>query len=282
MPEDWAQQEVEAVVADYFAMWNDDLRGLDYNKAEHNRQLRNIIPNRSRSSVEQKHRNISAVLWHLGYPYLRGYKPLPKYQALLRKIVEDRLDKSSEINQLVIKAVQAQVKAVPPVQSQKAIQVPPPRRKEVADLVRDESRRRTKFIQRNYLATEASNQSLGLAGEEFILQFEQERLWRLGKRELSKRVDHVAKTTGDFLGYDILSFETNGRERLIEVKTTRFGALTRFFTSANEVEISQANKEVFHLYRLFNFDKQPQFFVLPGSLRDTCELKPVNFAAVPN
>ena len=41
---------------------------------------------------------------------------------------------------------------------------------------------------------------------------------------LAARVDRVSETRGDGLGYDVLSFETSGRERLIEVKTTNYGA----------------------------------------------------------
>jgi hypothetical protein len=281
MPNDWSQAEVEAIVADYFAMWDKDLRGLDYNKAEYNRQIRLIIPNRNRSSVEQKHRNISAVLWHLGYPYLRGYKPLPKYQGLLRAVVEERLAAAKSLNQLIAIAVKTPAKAVPTVTNPKAVQVAPPKRKELKELANDEPRRRTNFVRRNFLEDEAKNQSLGLAGEEFILRYEHERLWRAGKRTLAGRVEHVAKSK-DYLGYDILSFEINGHERLIEVKTTRWGAMNRFFASINEIEVSESRKREYHLHRLFNFDKQPQFFVLSGSLRDTCQLKPVSFSAVPN
>jgi hypothetical protein len=281
MQKDWSQAEVEAIVADYFAMLAEDLQGRRYNKAEHNRNLQKLLNNRSRESVEFKHRNISAVLWHLDYPYIEGYKPLPKYQALLRHVVELRLSGATRLNQLVAKTVQAQVKTVPPVRNLRAIQVPPPSRKVVKSLVDDESRRRTTFVRRNYLEDEANNQSLGRAGEEFIFRFEHERLWRCGKRSLANRVEHVAQTKGDYLGFDILSFETNGREKLIEVKTTRRGALTRFFASSSEVEVSQMEEDKYQLYRLFNFDKQPKFFVLPGSLRDTCELKPANFYAVP-
>jgi hypothetical protein len=279
---DWTHEEVEATVSDYFEMFEMELRGQPFNKAEHNRNLQKLLNNRDRSSVEFKHRNISAVLWHLGYPYIDGYKPLPRYQILLREVVEDRLIVETGLNQLIAKAVRAQVKTVPPVKNLKAIQVPPPSRKEVKSLALDESRRRTRFVRRNYLEAEANNQSLGLAGEEFILWFEHERLSQEGKRNLAERIEHVSKTKGDYLGFDILSFEKNGRERLIEVKTTRFGALTRFFASSNEVDVSHTHRNEFHLYRLFNFDKQARFFILPGSLRDTCQLKVVSYWAVPN
>jgi hypothetical protein len=67
-------------------------------------------------------------------------------------------------------------------------------------------------------------------------------------------------------GCDVLSFETDGRERLIEVKTTRFGALTPFFASKNEVAFSDSHKTQCHLYRLFRFRVQPRVFTPAGSL----------------
>jgi len=282
MPQDWSQYEVEAIVADYFAMLAEELQGKRYNKAEHNRNLQKLLNNRDRVSVEFKHRNISAVLWQLGYPYIDGYKPLPRYQGLLRQVIEECLIGAIELNRLVAKSVQAQVRSVPPVRNLNAIQVPPPSRKEVKSLIQDASRRKTAFVQRNYIEAEAKNHSIGRAGEEFILRVEHERLWRERKRKLADRIEHVALTKGDYLGFDILSFETDGREKFIEVKTTQYAVLTRFFASSNEVEVSQKHADKYQLYRLFNFDKQPKFFVLAGSLNNTCRLSPVNYSAVPN
>src|SRR5690606_17522896 len=105
-----------------------------------------------------------------------------------------------------------------------------------------------------YLEQEAANHSLGLAGEKLILEYEHQRLWKFGERKLADRIEHVAQTKGDGLGYDILSYETDGRERLIEVKTTRYGELTPFFATRNEVEVSEAASGQYNLYRLFNFD----------------------------
>ena len=136
-------------------------------------------------------------------------------------------------------------------------------------------------MRRNYLELEARNHSLGRAGEEMVLRFEHERLWRAGKRALADRIDHVSHTQGDHLGYDIQSFETDGRDRLIEVKTTRFGAMTPFFASRNEVGVSETRELDYQLYRLYSFREQPKLFVLAGSLRNTCELDPVSFIAKP-
>lgn len=278
---DWTPEQVEAIVADYLAMWDKDLRGLQYNKAEHNRQLQKRIK-RSEGAVEKKHQNISAVFWHLGYPYLRGYKRLPNYQNYLRTVIEGRLENEPSLNHLVARAVQAAIKTTPPVRKIKDTRVPPPPRREIESLLKFEARKRTNFAPRNYLEMEAQNQSLGLAGEEFILKYEKEYLVSVGKHDLAKRVEHVSRTTGDYLGFDILSFETDGCEKLIEVKTTRYGALTRFFASTNEVDVSKKRKDQYQLYRLFNFDKGPQFFVLAGSLSETCQLKPATYSATPH
>jgi Domain of unknown function (DUF3883) len=102
----------------------------------------------------------------------------------------------------------------------------------------DRARNRGTAVRRNYLELEARNRSLGRAGEELVLEFEHQRLWRTGKRELADRIEHVAQTQGDGPGFDIHSFELDGRDRLIEVKPTRLGALTPFFASRNEVEVS--------------------------------------------
>jgi hypothetical protein len=128
---------------------------------------------------------------------------------------------------------------------------------------------------------ESRNRSLGQAGEELVLKFEHERLWRAGVRTLADRIEHVAAKGQDYLGYDILSFETDGRERFIEVKTTRYGALTPFFASRNEVETSERHAEHYHLYRLHKFARAPKLFMLPGSLRHTCRLEAASFVARP-
>ena len=60
---------------------------------------------------------------------------------------------------------------------------------------------------------------MGLAGEQFIAEFEARRLHAAGQKSLAERVEHVAGSRGDGLGYDVLSFEVSGEERFIEVKT---------------------------------------------------------------
>ena len=80
-------------------------------------------------------------------------------------------------------------------------------------------------------------------------------------------------------GYDVLSFDLDGRERLIEVKTTAFAKETPFFLSRNELALSRQEADAFHLYRVFAFRRRPQLFDLPGRLEDRCQLDPVSYLA---
>lgn len=280
MADDWSREEVEAAVADYFAMLAKELSGVPYNKAEHNRHLQKILARRSKGLIEFKHQNITAVLIELGFANIPGYKPRFNYQDLLRIVVEDWLANAKQLQEIAHNAVERPVNAPPEVEDILSILVPPPIRDAKPESLQERPTVKRKLLPRNYLEAEARNWSLGRAGEEFILRFEYERLWRANKRTLANRIEHVAEAQ-DNLGFDIKSFEVDGSERLIEVKTTRFGAWTPFFASRNEVEVSESRDEHYQLYRLFSFTRQPKLFTLGGSLGRTCELNAIQFSATP-
>ncbi len=126
---------------------------------------------------------------------------------------------------------------------------------------------------------EARNASLGAAGEEFVLDVEHRRLWEAGCRPYAERIEHVSKTQGDGLGYDIRSFDVDGRDRLIEVKTTALGVLTPFYATPREVAVSEERQVDYHLYRVFKFRDNPKIFSLTGSLRTSVRLEPSQFKA---
>lgn len=280
MPDNWTREEVEATVADYFSMLSLELRGESFNKKQHNRTLQSLLRNRSAGAIEYKHQNISAILIELGFPYIEGYKPASNWQDLLRVVVEERLSTTSFLTaEAAIAVTQPQI-AVPNIKDFLAIEVEPPTR-DPERRVYDRPRTQVPPRVRNYLEEEARNRSLGDAGETLILQFEHQRLWSAGKRHLAERIEQVSKTRGEQAGYDILSFENDGRERLIEVKTTGFGPFTPFFASRNEVSVSDVRDESYHLYRLFRFRRDPKLFRLKGSLEKTCVLDPVLFSGLP-
>lgn len=57
--------------------------------------------------------------------------------------------------------------------------------------------------------------------------------------------------------------------------------MTPFFASNNEVEVSDTRSAEYHVYRLFDFSKNPRLFMLSGSMRSTCALEAVQFRAIP-
>jgi hypothetical protein len=277
--ENWSRSEVEAIVADYFDMLEREQRGKPVNKAEHNRDLQSEI-GRSRSSIEFKHANISAALLDLGFPLIiDGYKPRYNFQGLLRDVVAEQLDSKTALERTV--AVEANSATIEPVLAEGILDtlVAPPDARKKSERV-SESVIATRTPRRaNYIAIEAANRDLGVRGEEFVMTFEHARLWAAGARKLADRIDHVAKNQGDGLGYDILSFETNGKERLVEVKTTRFGLYTPFYASRNEVVVSQQRHKQYFIYRVCNFASDRKLFLLNGPIEQTCTLEPVQYVA---
>lgn len=272
----WNQLEVEATVADYFHMLVMELSGQHYNKSAHRKTLLKKLENRTDAAVERKHQNISAILIEHGLPYISGYKPLGNYQVLLRDVVEKRLQADASVDHAA--EIACSIPAASPLISDYTnLLVEAPSRR-LSTREHTASNEATPGAQkRDYLAREARNISLGSAGEELVLAFERHRLQSSGMEELAHQVEHVSKTQGDGIGYDILSFDITGRERFIEVKTTSFGKETPFFISSGELRFAKKNAEKFHLYRLFDFRRNPRLFDLQGPVENHCLLDPVSY-----
>lgn len=280
MSSSWSREEVEAIVADYFDMLTFQLVGQHYNKTDHRRRLQKILDNRPDGSIERKHQNISAILIALNCPWITGYKPLGNYQKLLAEVVEDRLKQSSSFDRAALAAVEMPA-AVPKLDKFSGLMVEPPRlNHSAAEKVAKYSLGVSKSpVKRDYIEREARNSSLGLAGEKFIVEYEQWRLSAAGEENLAGKVEHVSATQGDGLGFDVLSYDVSGRERFIEVKTTSFGKETPFFITRNEMGFSKKEVERFHIYRLFDFRKDPRFFSFRGPVDQHCRLDPLIFQA---
>lgn len=273
---DWSREEVEAIVADYLQMLTLELTGQSYSKTVHRRKLQEKLQNRSDASIEFKHGNISAAMIDLGFPYIRGYKRRSNYQALLAVVAADQVRGKTTLDSAALAAVQQPALVPTLVDFTKVKSDAPQKQNRATESVNPLF---FKAVKRDYLEREAQNQSLGLAGEEFVVKFEHWRLIALGQQRLADRVDHVSQSKGDGLGYDILSFDADGKERFIEVKTTSFGRDTPFFISRGELALSHGAEDQFHLYRLFEFRKAPRLFDLKGSLDQHCVLDPVTYRA---
>src|ERR1700683_4205271 len=91
----WQEDELDAIVADYFAMLAADISGRPYIKSRHSAALMAQI-GRTHRSVEFKHQNISAVLDELGMPWIPGYKPRRNYQNALFAAIDRYLSRHPE------------------------------------------------------------------------------------------------------------------------------------------------------------------------------------------
>jgi len=86
----WADQELNILISEYFAMLKAELGGHPYVKRRHNERVVNLT-GRTTSSVEFKFCNLSAALSDLGVPYVHGYKPRSNYQKRLFELAEMRI-----------------------------------------------------------------------------------------------------------------------------------------------------------------------------------------------
>jgi hypothetical protein len=118
-----------------------------------------------------------------------------------------------------------------------------------------------KGIERDYLAEHEERIMIGTSGEELVIAHERKVLNQLGKPEIAEKVEKVK----DGCGYDILSFDEDGNEKYIEVKTTRRGIETPFELSLNEWIFMKKYPNGYLIYRLFNYNQVgnvSEFYIL--------------------
>jgi hypothetical protein len=106
--------------------------------------------------------------------------------------------------------------------------------------------RRRKITPDQFLEIKRQMEENGRLGEEFALRAERRRLRQAGKPRLAERVRWISQESiGE--GYDILSFETNGEKRYIEVKATT-SQQNSFDMSANEWNKCQTARDSYYVY----------------------------------
>src|SRR5580693_3628768 len=157
----WQDDELDAIVADYFAMLAADLSGQPYVKSRHSAALMAEI-GRTHRSVEFKHQNISAVLDELGMPWIPGYKPKRNYQNAIFDAIDRYLSKRPDILDPV-------ASSRPPLPRE--VFVPPP----PLTAAKEQIPERLQWLIRKFDPVEPDqcNRSLGKAGEAFVLDVEQ-------------------------------------------------------------------------------------------------------------
>lgn len=271
-PSDWSDVENDAVVAAYFAMLSDELSGRPYNKAAQNRALQQQI-GRSRGSIEFKLCNVSAACLGLGLPIIKGYLPRFNVQMSLAEAAARWLARHPEWEAaLNSKAVpQLAVSAILLVGVAPTLRNVPP----------SEDLEHTQRIARRFdvAGRDERNRALGHAGEERVFHHEIHVLRQSGREDLARRVRWVSQEDGDGAGFDIASFTPQGRERLIEVKTTNGWERTPFHISRNELEVANERRDDWHLFRLYEFARAPKAFELRPPLDAHVSLTATSFRA---
>lgn len=269
--EDWTDLENDACVASYFAMLSQELVGETYNKAAQNRLLQEQT-GRSRGSIEFKLCNVSAAFRGFGLPVIKGYQPRFNFQMALAEAVSRWLAGHPDWEPSQIGAQSRAMAEASPLfigTAPTLRNLPPPELDQMQAVAR-------RF---DVAARDERNRALGRAGEERVLQHERQTLRNLGRDDLARRVRWVSREDGDGAGYDIASFNHDGRDRLIEVKTTNGWDRTPFHISRNELAVAEERREDWHLFRLYDFARQPQAFELRPPLDAHVSLTATQFLA---
>jgi len=114
------------------------------------------------------------------------------------------------------------------------------------------------------------NRKLGVQAENAVVEFERQRLLKMGKTiqsELVKRISIINTAAG----YDIESFDgTTGEvfpNRFIEVKATT-GEDIRFYWTINEREVAKKKKNQYWIYVLTNFREDKPSESLPITIQN--------------
>jgi hypothetical protein len=124
----------------------------------------------------------------------------------------------------------------------------------------------------------ATRGSLGAWHRSSFLELEQRRLGDQDRSDPARKIRWVSREDGDGAGFDILSFDSTGTERMIEVKTT-CGGTTPFYVTRNELGLATERPDAFRLYRLYSFAKAPRLFQLAPPLDASVRLDPLAYRA---
>lgn len=264
----WTDGELDLIVSDYFLMLNDEVTGVPLNKAQHNRLLRSQV-NRSEASIEFKHRNISAVLERLGLQRIKGYFPAQNFQAAIIGAIERYLvsNPTAQHPEALLKGLSEQPQL---------FVGPPPPLLPIVPMNKNMERLVRKF---NPVERDFRNRKLGREGEELVLHFERQRLQLQDRVDLAKKVKWISQDEGDGAGYDILSFDHQGNERLLEVKTTVGVDTTPFYITRNELSLSSERPEAFRLCRVFDFSTHHRMFELTPPLEHFVHFSALSYEA---
>lgn len=130
------------------------------------------------------------------------------------------------------------------------------------------------------------NKFLGNRGEEIVYNLEKKHLQDMGKTELANKIKWVSKED-DSLGYDILSFEENGTEKYIEVKSTSQpeNCNANFLISSNQYSKAKKLKNYYFYIVFCAKGKEPKVWKIKEPLQyenKGLTLMPISYRVIIN
>lgn len=131
---------------------------------------------------------------------------------------------------------------------------------------------------RDYDQQSKSNKITGLKGERYVVEYEKSQLQ--GNKKLQSKVEQISVTQGDGLGYDILSFNPDGSEKHIEVKTTTDSENIPFYISQNERQYAKEDNSSYWLYRVYDINKEAKLEKYHGNLEQYFSFEPTDYLAL--
>lgn len=112
----------------------------------------------------------------------------------------------------------------------------------------------------DYERINRNKKDIGNRGETAVLNYEKKILNDLGLRELAEKVE---LSENDAIGYDIISFNPDGTEKHIEVKTNSSASnkLLDFYLTDNELQTMEKDP-TYNIYYLFSIKKNPKIHIV--------------------
>ncbi len=178
------------------------------------------------------------------------------------------LDKIEKFSRNMLQQLKAEEITLPV----KTRQEPPARIKAPSDS------RETTGTTPDFLQLNRVKGNIGALGEEIIYQIEKQALRTAGRNDLAESVEIVSKKSNRY-GYDILSYEADGQEKHIEVKSTTRGKDASFEMTYREYDRMQTDMSfmIFRIYGLrvkentIDFD----YYVLEHNNKDKLRFRPL-------
>jgi hypothetical protein len=145
-------------------------------------------------------------------------------------------------------------------------------------VIYQQSKPKFSISEERFKAIQKTREQIGLAGENWVVDYEKINLKNDGYIELADKIERISQINIS-AGYDVLSYEISGVEKFIEVKTTALSK-SEFFLSSNELDIAREYKHRYWIYFLSEIYGSPKLTKIHNPFFEVgklLSLTPVNF-----